>query len=285
MTMVWHNGVRLSSTVGSVSLTDPGLLVGDGVFETLAVYQGKVFALDLHLHRLSVALTALELPPLDQSSLVASVLEAAQSVAQMPVARMRITVWRSSTELAVFPATSTVSWSVAVGPGVGPACGTVNPARAAVGTSPFVRNERSPLAGIKSTAYAENIAALRHARTAGFDEALLFNTVGDLAEGSTTNVVVEFPDELVTPAPSSGALPGVTLAIAREAAQSSGITLRFAQPGELTPSSLLGRPLALLGTLRNVQSVSHFDASPVDPGVLIPALAQSFSLVMKQFSH
>ncbi|MEK8228884.1 aminotransferase class IV [Oerskovia sp. M15] len=65
--------------------------------------------------------------------------------------------------------------------------------------SPWVRNERSAVAGLKTTSYAENVVALADAVARGGDEAILANTVGELCEGTGANVLVEVGGELLTP--------------------------------------------------------------------------------------
>jgi len=75
-------------------------------------------------------------------------------------------------------------------------------------TADFPRNERSPLSGIKCASYAENLIALDQARRAGADEAVFFNTRGELCEAATANVFLVRDGEVLTPPLSSGCLPG-----------------------------------------------------------------------------
>ena len=74
----------------------------------------------------------------------------------------------------------------------------------------WTRNPDSPLAGVKSTSYAENAIALAAARARGFSEALLCNTRNELCEGTGSNVFLVVDGELVTPPVDSGALAGIT---------------------------------------------------------------------------
>ncbi len=77
-------------------------------------------------------------------------------------------------------------------------------------TVPWVRNERSAVAGLKTTSYAENVRALAYAKERGGSEAIFANTVGDLCEGTGSNIFCVYDGELVTPTLESGALAGVT---------------------------------------------------------------------------
>jgi len=79
-----------------------------------------------------------------------------------------------------------------------------------VAVAPWPRNERSPLAGLKTTSYAENAIALAWAKDRGFSEALLINLVGDLCEGTGSNVFVVIDGEVSTPSLDSGCLDGIT---------------------------------------------------------------------------
>jgi branched-chain amino acid aminotransferase len=77
-------------------------------------------------------------------------------------------------------------------------------------TVPWVRNERSAIAGVKTTSYAENVVALLRARELGASEAILANTRGELCEGTGTNVFVIIDGKVFTPPLASGCLAGVT---------------------------------------------------------------------------
>ncbi|WP_336276125.1 aminotransferase class IV [Nocardioides sp. B-3] len=77
---------------------------------------------------------------------------------------------------------------------------------------PGPRNERSATAGLKTTSYAENVIALAHASERGATEAIFANTLGDLCEGTGSNVFYVVDGELRTPTPASGCPAGVTRA-------------------------------------------------------------------------
>ncbi len=89
----------------------------------------------------------------------------------------------------------------------------------AVVLSDFIRNERSPVAGIKCGSYAENIMALHEAHQAGVDEVIFLNSVGDVAECATANLFIVKDGELFTPDLESGCLPGVTRELVMRAAR------------------------------------------------------------------
>lgn len=206
---VWIDGGLVDPDRATVSAFDHGLTVGDGVFETLRVYRGVPFALRRHLDRLatSAAGLGLDLPPRSVlEGAVAEVLEAAG----MAEARLRLTVTGGPAPLG--------SGRGTVGPTLIVAASALQlfAPTAAVATVIWPRNERSPVAGCKTTSYAENVVALAAAQQAGASEAIFANTRGELCEGTGSNVVVAYGGRLVTPPLSSGCLAGVTRALVLE---------------------------------------------------------------------
>ena len=274
--VIWHDGRLVGPDEPLVSAVDHGLTVGDGVFETLAVYDGAPFALTRHLARLQRSAAGLGLaePDLDRVRAgVDSVLAAAPGAG-----RLRITVTDGPGPLGSFrdaPDASRQTVLVLAGP-----AGTPKPAR--VIRVPWVRNERSAVVGLKTTSYAENVVALAAALEAGADEALLANSVGELCEGTASNVFLERGGELVTPHLSSGCLAGITRELVLEWGREAGLPVREADPGELRYDVLDevsgGRArLALAGSIRNLVPVVALDGVEVEPGELTSAMVEVFA--------
>lgn len=90
------------------------------------------------------------------------------------------------------------------------------PVTTSAALAPWRRNERSPLAGLKTTSYGENAVMLAWAKERGFSEALLANLAGDLCEGTGSNVFVVVEGRILTPTLRSGCLAGVTRALVLE---------------------------------------------------------------------
>jgi branched-chain amino acid aminotransferase len=207
VSVVWLNGRLLPVEEATVPITDHGLTVGDGVFETTKVVRGVPFALTRHLARLHASAAALQLELPAEETLRAAIRAVCATVHDVPLARLRLTV--------------------TTGPGpAGSARGAGPPTlwASATPTSPpsgpetaivvsWRRNEYGALTGVKTTSYAENVVALAAARAAGVGEALLANTAGDLCEGTGTNVFCVLDGVAVTPPLSSGCLAGVTRAL------------------------------------------------------------------------
>jgi branched-chain amino acid aminotransferase len=202
-TAVWMDGRVVEAADAKVSVFDHGLTVGDAVFETLKVIRGRPFALRRHLDRLERSARGLGLGlPLGRTRLVAAVDEA---LAAAPGAgRVRITLTGGVAPLGSGRGEAPPTLVVAVAP-----ASPWEPDTIAV-TVPWPRNERSAVAGLKTTSYAENVVALAEARKVDATEAILANTRGRLCEGTGTNVFVAVGGRLLTPSLLSGCLAGVT---------------------------------------------------------------------------
>jgi branched-chain amino acid aminotransferase len=178
-------------------------MVGDGVFEVIKVVDGKLFAVEPHLERMTRSARGLGLPEPDLDAVrrgMAAVLEGER----LALGRVRVT------------------WTGGLAPlgsdrGDGPPTLTVVaapmdpwPDTASVTTVPWPRNERGALAGLKTTSYGENVRALAYARERGSSEAVFANLRGQLCEGTGTNIFYVLDGELRTPTLDSGCLAGVT---------------------------------------------------------------------------
>ena len=255
MKPVWLRDRLVEADAAAVSLTNLGFTLGDGVFETIKLTAGEPFALTRHLNRLVASAHIARIPPPDLGVVRAAVSAVCERHRADGFLRITLTAGDApmSTPRHLLEPTLAV-W-------VRPGGVSTEPVR--VITTGWVRNERSPLTGAKSTSYAENSLALAAAHEAGAGEALFANGVGELCEGSTANVFVGFDDRLVTPPLSSGCLPGITRALLLEA----GVGVE-----ERIPMERLGEAseMFLVSTGREVQPVVAIDDRllPACPGPL-----------------
>ena len=265
MSVVWLNGCLSAAADARISPFDHGLIVGDGVFETIRVYAGRPFALLRHLDRLerSAAGIGLAAPPrLQLEQAVAEVISANPDV---PEARLRLTVTSGPGPLGSRRGEEPPTVLAAVAP--------IPPLRPsyAVAVSPWPRNERGPLAGLKTVSYAENAMVLAWARQLGGDEAIFPNLAGNLCEGTGTNVFVGVGGRLVTPPLSAGCLAGVTRDLV--------IDLTDAVEADSPISALADADEAFVtGTGCEVMPIATVDGTPVRqcPGPLTAAAQQAF---------
>ncbi|MFB7516656.1 aminotransferase class IV [Streptomyces sp. NPDC056144] len=242
---IWVNGGLHDAETAQVSVLDHGLTVGDGIFETVKAERGETFALTAHLERLTRSARGLGLPDPDLDEVrraCAAVLDANP----MELGRLRITYTGGLSPLGSERGDAGTSLVVGLGETSRRADST------AVITVPWTRNERGALTGLKTTSYAENVVALARAHAAGASEALFGNTVGQLCEGTGSNVFVVLDGRIHTPPVASGCLAGITRALAVEwtGAEETDLPLDVLESAE---------EIFLTSTLRDVQGVHRVD--------------------------
>ena len=131
------------------------------------------------------------------------------------------------------------------------------------------RNETSPLSGIKSLNYLDNLLAREDARRRGADEAILLNTRGLVAEGSASNVFLVRGNKLMTPGIQSGALSGITRRAVLELATAAGLE---AVESEVEPSAFKDAAEAFLtNSVMEIMPLTRLDDRPVGSGRVGPA--------------
>jgi len=141
-------------------------------------------------------------------------------------------------------------------------------------------NEHGALSGVKSTSYAENILAYRHAASAGADEAVLLNTSGNLCECSMSNIFLVKKGEVLTPALSSGCLPGVTRASLSFLCPEADITFKQC---DLTEEDLFSADeIFITSTARGLQPAKMMGSSTSCPGELTKRLAAAYRDYIKE---
>ena len=264
---VWINGELLPDSDAMISVFDHGLVVGDGVFETVKVTAGQPFALSRHLARLGRSAAGLGLPPPDLEEIRAGAMAVIEASPKMPLARMRITATAGIAPLGSERGTSPVTAIVALAEQKAPT-DTVD-----VVVVPWPRNERGALSGLKTTSYGENVRALSYAAERGGREAIFANTAGELCEGTGSNVFVVIGGRLITPPLSSGCLAGVTRALVLEWVG--------AAEGALPVDALSNADEAFLtGTTRDVQPIRRVNGSELAavPGPITRKAAEVFRM-------
>ncbi|MBT2399124.1 aminotransferase class IV [Streptomyces sp. ISL-100] len=259
---LWVDGGLQDAATARVSVLDHGLTVGDGIFETVKATAGRTFALTRHLDRLARSARGLGLPEPDLDEVrraCAAVLDA--NPLPTALGRLRITYTGGLSPLGSERGDTGPTLIVALGEA------DRRPDSTAVITVPWTRNERGALTGLKTTSYAENVVALARAREQGASEALFANTVGQLCEGTGSNVFVVLGGRLLTPPVSSGCLAGITRALAVE--------WTGAEEADL-PLDVLERAdeVFLTSTLRDVQAVHRVDGRQL-PGAPGPVTAKA----------
>jgi branched-chain amino acid aminotransferase len=174
-----------------IPITDEGLLRGDGVFEVIRLYEGRPFALDDHLARMTRSAENLRLPfDADAVRADAEALLAAASGALEADAKLRLVVTRGGRRLAIIEPLPPAAESISLG---------------LVEYAPL-----RTLDGVKSLSYAANMLATRLAKERGFDEALLTTPHGRLLEAPTSTFFYVLDGGLCTPPLSDHVLDSIT---------------------------------------------------------------------------
>ena len=261
------NGELYPDDEARISIFDHGLVVGDGVFETIKVADGQAFALTRHLARLARSAAGLGIPAPDLDQIRAGAIAVIDASPRMPLARMRITVTAGLGPLGSERGSSGLTAIVAVGEQSPPA-DFVD-----VAVVPWPRNEHGALSGLKTTSYGENVRALAYAAENGGDEAIFGNTAGDLCEGTGTNIFVAQGGRLITPPLSAGCLAGVTRALVIEWFGAAEENIKLAD----LPNA---EEAFLTGTTRDVQSIRNVNGLklPVSPGPITRKAAEVFAM-------
>lgn len=243
---IWLNG-RLYDDPHQAIIAgiDHGLVVGDGVFETLKVTERGAFAVRRHLDRLNRSAAALALPEPDHGE-IREATDAVLDGRDFARGKLRITYTGGrgplSSEAPYGPPTLIIMLAPA----------EAAPQFTSIVTAPWTRNEHGALAGVKSTSYAENVRGLRYAASYDASEAIFLNTAGHICEGTGTNIFIVFGDKVITPPLSSGPLAGVTRELIMEwsAVEQRDLTL---------DEAMLADEVFITSSMRDVQGVERWD--------------------------
>jgi branched-chain amino acid aminotransferase len=264
--IIWFNGALMPLEDASVSPLDHGLVVGDGVFETLRTYRGEPFAWTRHAARLQSSAEGLGLDAPDSDALRAAV-DAVLAANDFAAARIRITITGGpappGSKRAPVPATVIV-----VAFALEPVAPHID-----VMIVPWTRNEGGALAGLKTISYAENVRALAHVEAHGAQEAIFPNTQGNLCEATGSNVFLVVGGACITPPLSAGCLNGVTRQLLLEA----GLPI---EERDVPVASLRNAEEAFVSsTTREVQPIASVDGVTLSavPGPITARFAAAFT--------
>lgn len=203
-TVCYVNGQLLDSEQANISVFDHGFTVADGVFETLKFQSGLAFAVDRHINRLKKSCDGLGIAFPDELTLRNAIDTVSQANKEISQGRMRITVTSGSGPLGSDRINVSPTLVISV------ANQKPWPDSSEVLLVPWLRNEKSPLVGLKTTSYAENVYALDVAHAHGYSEAIFLNSQGLLSEGTGSNIFIVKNGEVLTPGSNSGLLEGIT---------------------------------------------------------------------------
>jgi branched-chain amino acid aminotransferase len=272
MAAIYLNGKIVDKADAKVSVYDHGFLYGDGVFEGIRLYSGKVFRHREHIDRLyeSARAVALEIP-LPPAAMIAAVEQTVKAYGR-PDGYIRLVVSRGAGSLGLDPR-KCVPEVIVIVDDISLYPPELYDTGLDVITASTIRNHPNALnPRIKSLNYLNNILAKMEAIWAGCLEAIMLNTKGEVAECTGDNIFVVKRGELKTPPPDAGILEGITRGAVLELARAAGIPTHEVA---LTRHDVyVADEVFLTGTAAEVIAVVKVDGRPIGGGKPGPVTRQ-----------
>ena len=211
-----------------ISPLNPGLLFGEGLFETIRADAGIPFMLPEHLQRMRSGLETLGLDPPGNFDLTNTIIKELLSKNRLTeksaVIKLICTQDQSgSSDIEQNPTTGLIIKTAALD--LEEIKRRQSGLRARI--IPWSRNSDNPLLSLKSLNYLENRYALQNAKQQGFGEGIFLNQNGELCEGTFSNLFLIRKNRLLTPPLKAGLLPGITRAFILKKARSAGIKVNI----------------------------------------------------------
>ena len=221
---IYIDGKYYDRAEARISVFDHGLLYGDGVFEGLRIYGGRIFKLKEHIERLYMSAKAILLDiPMTADKMGTAVSEAVK-VNEKENGYIRLIVTRGEGLLGIDPSSCARPSVIIIVGDIQMYPDEYYEKGVAIITSSSRRMPSDCLdPRIKSLNYLNNIMAKLEARQAGCLEAVMLNSEGFVAECTGDNIFIVKNNELLTPATYNGALDGITMQTVLELAESIGI--------------------------------------------------------------
>lgn len=221
---IYLDGKFVKEEEAVVSVFDHGVLYGDGVFEGIRAYHGRVFKLQEHIDRLYESAHVIKLTiALSKEEMTEVVLETLRRN-NLDNAYIRLVVTRGKGDLGLNPRNCSKSLVFCIASGIQLYPDELYQKGMSIVTVPTRRNNPEALnPRVKSLNYLNNIMAKTEAILSGVPEALLLNDEGYVAEATGDNVFIVKKGVLITPPPFVGILEGITRNTVMELAKGKGI--------------------------------------------------------------
>ncbi len=284
MTRVYINGKLYDKADAKVSVYDHGLLYGDGVFEGIRIYAGKIFRLREHVDRLYESARHIHLDiPLSREAMM----EACQSTVRANDKHegyIRLVVTRGTGSLGLDARKCTDPQVIIIVDDIALYPPELYEKGLDIVTAATIRNHPNALnPRVKSLNYLNNILARMEAVRAGCQEALMLNHKGEVSECTGDNLFLIKRGVLRTPPPDAGILEGVTRGVVIELAKQAGIPF---QEATLTRHDVYTADECFLtGTAAEIIPVIRCDDRPIGtgkPGPITRQLRERFTVMVRQ---
>lgn len=275
---IWLDGKLVEKADAKISVYDHGLLYGDGVFEGIRAYYGKLFEIDAHLNRLYDSAKAIRLTiPLSREQFRTAIEETVRAN-NFQDCYIRAVVTRGVGYLGLNPNRCEKPSVFIIADHIELYSKEMYEKGLAIITASVIRNHPSALSPrIKSLNYLNNILAKIEAADANVPEAIMLNHEGNVAECTADNIFIVRGGQVQTPTTSDGILEGVTRGVMLKICQrlSIPVTEKTLQKHDL----YIADECFLTGSGAEVVPVTHIDGRPIGggtPGPITKKLIESF---------
>lgn len=283
MEKIFVNGSFVNLSRAKISVLDRGFLYGDGLFETMRAYGGEVFRLDDHLDRLFLSAEEIELPFSSTRKDLRSIIKRILEINNLSEAYIRLTLSRGISEPCLISESKASPTLVIVArkfKSLSPSEYRKGWRATIVGTR---QNQASPVSRLKSLNFLNNILARKEAKAKRVDEGILLNTLGDVAEASTSNIFLVKRGIVITPREESGLLPGITRGVVLELATSLGLK---AYQRKISLNELMGADEAFLtNSLIEIMPLVEIDGRQIGkgkPGLVTERIHQAYKNLVRR---
>lgn len=270
---VFLNGQFVAETRAVVSINDRGFMYGDGLFETMRVFNGKPFRMAQHLERMvrgaDFMKIKLQFTPKELLQFAGQLIEKNQ----MPDSVLRVTLTRGPGERGYTPKgadTPTVVMTLHSASPLDPN----SPPRWSLVTSTYRIPASDPLSSFKTTNKLVSVMARAEAEEKGADEALIINTNGEVAETAGANLFWIYHDKICTTPTGRGVLPGLTRAVVLEICQTFALPTnkRVIKPEALRNAEGIFLTQSALGVI----AVVSLDGASVPQSPLVEKIYRAY---------
>jgi branched-chain amino acid aminotransferase len=248
---IWLDGRLVTDETGIATATDRGLLLGDGLFETIKVIGGRAIFLPEHLARLCVSAREMALP-IDRAQIREGISTLLDAVETGETGTLRLTVTRGPAPRGLAPVPTgdqRPRLFMTYAPNAVTAEGAAGADRLLL--APHVRASGAPTSRMKTLSYADNLMVRAWALREKAADAVFLNEHGQVTSTTMANLFVEMDEGFATPPLSAGLLPGVVREVLIRRAPQHGVAVKV-RP--LEPADLVGRRIFRTNSLIGVKA-------------------------------
>ena len=280
---IFIDGKYYSERDAKVSVFDHGLLYGDGIFEGIRAYHGRVFKLREHIDRLFCSAKAILLEiPMSHAAIMRATVETCRKN-KIRDGYIRLIVTRGVGTLGLNPNRCKNPSVIIIADKIQLYPPALYRKGMEIVTVPTTRNLHSALnPAIKSLNYLNNILAKIEANQAGCEEAVMLNAEGFVAECTGDNLFIVKKGGLLTPPLSAGALYGITRQVVMELAEEEGLAV--SEPNLTRYELLNAEECFLTGTGAEIVPVVKIDGRVIGtgkPGPITRKLEEEYRALTK----